>query len=282
MKKALWVLVGCMMISVFPVLGVCPSEDRTGDCRVDMNDYSVIAQRWMENCDVSNAWCNGADIDFDKTVGLSDLLFIVGDWLHQRDVPFGHWKLDIDFLDSGSGNHGKPMGDPEFVSGTNARIGAGAVSLVGNDSILMEGFKGITGTSARTCSAWINTTGTIAPIIYWGNSTVVGGLWDLRVSSLGMLRLNVNGGSIYGTTPVNTGQWIHVAVVLPEGSDSVDQIALYVNGVRETGVTIQPGIINTSAGLEPITWAPTSQVKSMMFSYMTGHSVLRQLHNCIT
>jgi hypothetical protein len=161
-------------------------------------------------------------------------------------IPFGHWKLDNNFLDSTSAHHGSPLGDPEFVSGTNARIGAGAVSLDGNDSILMEGFKGITGTSARTCSAWIKTTGIVEPIVYWGNKDVAGGIWEIRVNNVGQLRVNLGGFGISGTMQVNTGQWVHVAAVLLEGASKAADVELYINGVRDYG-TGTDGAIKTVA-----------------------------------
>ena len=53
---------------------------------------------------------------------------------------------------------GLPLGDPAFVDASQAKVGTGAVELDGNDSVVMNGFRGITGTKARTCMAWIKTT----------------------------------------------------------------------------------------------------------------------------
>ena len=72
-------------------------------------------------------------------------------------------------------------------------------------------------------------------------------MWDFRVNATGQLRLQVNGGGINSGTKVNTGQWVHVAVVLPSGGDNADDLQLYVNGVRETGATITVRAISTVA-----------------------------------
>jgi hypothetical protein len=69
----------------------------------------------------------------------------------------------------------------------------------------------------------------------------------MRVSSTGRLRLAAGGGPVVDSaTVVNTGQWVHVAAVLPEGGNSASAVQLYVNGVRETG-TVTAGAINTKA-----------------------------------
>lgn len=44
------------------------------------------------------------------------------------------------------------------------------------------------------------------------------------------LRIEVNGGQNYGTDDVCDGEWHHCAVVFPEGSDSVQDHHLYVDG----------------------------------------------------
>jgi hypothetical protein len=160
----------------------------------------------------------------------------------------GYWGMDGDYSDFVNGNTGTPQGDPAFVGADQAKVGSGAVELDGNDSVVMNGFAGITGTRARTTMAWIKTTGIVAPIVYWGDKNTTGALWDMRVSSTGRLRLLAGGGPVVdGVTVVNTGQWVHVAAVLPEGGNNADDVLLYVNGVLETGGAVTAGAINTKA-----------------------------------
>jgi formylglycine-generating enzyme required for sulfatase activity len=160
--------------------------------------------------------------------------------------PGGHWPLDGSYLSSVPEYVGMPIGDPDFVPEAEARIGTGALDLDGDDAVVINGFSGILGTAARTCTAWIKTTATVAPIVYWGDvNATAGGMWDMRVNGLGQLRVQLGGGgAATGATLVNTGQWVHVATVLPEGGSSAAEVQLYVNGVRETAV-ITAGVINT-------------------------------------
>ena len=70
----------------------------------------------------------------------------------------------------------------------------------------------------------------------------------MRVNAAGQLRIqSVGGGGANGVSAVNTGQWVHVAAVLPEGGDNIDDVQLYVNGVLETGGALAAGPINTKA-----------------------------------
>jgi arabinan endo-1,5-alpha-L-arabinosidase len=159
----------------------------------------------------------------------------------------GRWTMDGDLSDSIGGRTGTAQGDPVFVEADQAKVGSGAVELDGNDSVVMNGYSGITGTKARTCMAWIKTTGVFAPIVYWGDKNTAGALWEMRVGSMGQLRLLAGGGpAVDGVTKVNTGQWVHVAAVLPEGGSSAANIQLYVNGVRETEA-VTAGTINTKS-----------------------------------
>ena len=159
----------------------------------------------------------------------------------------GIWSLDGNYLSSVPGYFGTPVGDPEFV--TDARIGTGALDLDGNDAVVINGFNGILGTAARTCSAWLKTTSTIAPIVYWGNKDVAGASWEIRINGQGQLRFQAIGGAgcaANSASSVNTGQWVHVATVFPEGSSSAADVQIYINGIRDTGA-ITVGPINTLA-----------------------------------
>ena len=156
----------------------------------------------------------------------------------------GYWKFDGNFLDVFY-YEGTPFGDPVFVNASNAKMGTGAIEFDGDDSVVIFGFPGISGTKARTTMAWIKTTGTVGPIVCWGDMNTAGGLWEMRVNIAGQLRMNLNGCGINGVMIINTGQWVHVAAVLPEGATNAADVLLYVNGVLETGGAVTAGAINT-------------------------------------
>jgi len=49
MKKALWFLLSGLVFGNLPVLADCPSEDVTGDCFVDLEDFAVLSSQWLNN-----------------------------------------------------------------------------------------------------------------------------------------------------------------------------------------------------------------------------------------
>ena len=111
-----------------------------------------------------------------------------------------------------------------------------------DDYVEITGYKGITGKSSRTISAWIRTTKAPGEIITWGDHSP-GGKWIVRVNESGALRAEVQGGYIYGTTAINNNRCHHVAVVLDsDGTPDISEVSLYVDGQLETisGVADEP------------------------------------------
>lgn len=117
-----------------------------------------------------------------------------------------------------------------------------------NDYVSIAGFNGVTGTAARTCAAWVNTTATNAiPVIAWGPNTA-GRKWTFLVQN-GTVRLEVTQGWVQGSRSVNDGQWHHVACTFSDAAGSdVTNVALYVDGTRETTLSSQdPQAIATTS-----------------------------------
>jgi hypothetical protein len=221
---------------------------------VALEDLLELAGRWMKAIpDEAGA----ADGTSDGVVNYDDFALLGEHWLFRQTAkPVGHWPLDGDFLSSVGGYSGTPVGDPEFVGQTEARIGSGALALDGDDSVVVEGFKGIAGSRARTCMAWIKTQQNISSLFWWGDPSKSGGLWQVGVNEGGLV-LNINyGGLIWTTTPVNTGQWVHVAVVLPDRTNRLEDVRLFVNGIPEP----KP-IIPTWAPSFPINTLPTADFR---------------------
>lgn len=118
----------------------------------------------------------------------------------------------------------------------------------GVNYIESDTYKGIDGVAARTSEAWINSTVNNKEITSWGRNTA-SEKWVFRINDNGTLRVEVNGGYIYGTTLIDDGQWHHVACVF-NGSD-VQDVLLYVDGQLETiGASLtEPVITNTTNGI---------------------------------
>jgi hypothetical protein len=130
----------------------------------------------------------------------------------------------------------------------NGRIG-GAMMFDGvDDYVQISGYKGITGTASRTCCAWIKTTSTQqGNIVSWG-AEQNGQRWSFRAEFDGTLSVGVYGGHIYTTATVNNGQWHHVAAVLnDDGSPSVDEIHLYIDGILQSTTADSTQSIETIA-----------------------------------
>ncbi len=126
-----------------------------------------------------------------------------------------------------------------------------AVELNGTSQniLLDDAYTPPTGSSARTVTAWIKTTGTGA-IVAWGSvSTSNKWFWRLEndLAGTGALRIEVEGGFLRGATDLRDGQWHHVALVVPDGASDVSQCRLYVDGSEDTPYTFDAQAINTTA-----------------------------------
>ena len=180
-----------------------------------------------------------------------------------------HWKLDegtgSNIADSSTGNHpgttsGAPVwltSDPDLptvASGTSA-----ALTFDGTDDwIDFAGYKGVTGTTARTAAAWVRTADTTVAqdraIVAWGNNTSTN-KWVFRLQSQngtqGTVRVEVSGGYVVGNTVITDGLWHHVAVVWEDdGTPDITDAKLYVDGILDADLgsgTNEPSATNANA-----------------------------------
>jgi len=223
------------------------SRDFVADAYIDLHDLRVFTTHWLDSDCREPDWCQGTDLTLDGVVGLDDLAAFSEHWRLDPSGSLACWTLDGHFDDTVARWDGLPIGDPILVGSDQAKVGTGAVELDGDDFIRMDGFRGLPGRVPRTCMAWVKTTTVPGSIMMWGDPGTPGGYWDVRVNGRGFLRLDVGGGYVFGGTRVDTGQWVHVAVVLPAGGDGTEDVILYVNGVPEPaeGLTCGPQAINT-------------------------------------
>jgi beta-lactam-binding protein with PASTA domain len=113
-----------------------------------------------------------------------------------------------------------------------------------NDYVEVPGYKGITGTASRTCSAWVKTPGSAVNTVMmsWG-----GLQWIFGFFAGGELAVYAGGPYIKTTMVLADNQWHHVAAVLPnDGTPDVSEIQLYVDGQLATTI-FSAGAINTAA-----------------------------------
>ena len=225
--RAVRCLLGCVFLFSGTSLGCFVAGDLTGDCQVDMGDLVIIASQWM-----APSFC-------ESEAGL-----------------VLHWKFDevsgLTAVDSsGAGKTGTVYGASWNPIG--GKFG-GALQFNGIDNYVeayVEGnsntvFPGITGTRPRSCTAWIKTDRPSGGIMIWGSEQTTK-LWLIWINEKGVLRVDVGGGYVVGTTLLTDDLWHHVAVT-SDGS-TTNAIALYVDGKLETigGVVSQQ--INTDKTL---------------------------------
>ena len=190
-----------------------------------VDDLVGLASSWLNmNCDD----CGGADLDGDSDVTIGDFSMMASHWLMDESMQL-QLKFDDDAADSSVYQRTTELvGSPVFESGYLDS----ALTFGGSgDSVMVPGYKGIAGSSSRTCSAWIKTTGTRDILFSWGYYGTTGGKWIVRIHDNGTLRGEIQGGYIYGTTVVNDGSWHHIAIVLEDdGSADISEAIIYIDG----------------------------------------------------
>lgn len=229
---------------------------------VDMADMHLLAAHWMQTDCAGPDHCGQADINRTGTVDFDDFIILADQWLQSENItppppalpsPITMWKMDETegavVADSVGGHEGQTVNveDNPWQAGHHGY----ALKLDGiNDYVQVTGFKGITGTATRTCSAWIKATANSKDqvIVSWGNEAA-GQKWMFRLQTDGRLGVVVWNGYIQSSVSVADGQWHHVAALLADdGSPSVNEIKLYVDGFPQTTTYSSTQPIDTFAG----------------------------------
>ena len=208
-----------LLLSSPTTKALCPDGDINNDCIVDLEDLMILAAQWLGGVEYPSA-------------GLS------GMW--EFDEPSGTVAADS----SGNSRDGvlNNMDNADHVEG---RMG-NALDFDGfNDYVAITGFKGVSGTNPRSCTAWIKTVTTDGDIITWGELGTHSYRWVFRVQEEGYLRVEVGGGYAVGSTIVNEDNWHHVAVV-SDGTNT-DNIKLYVDGRIDSVSSFSSKAIITAA-----------------------------------
>jgi len=163
---------------------------------------------------------------------------------------------------SGNGRHGTAIADATLAADVPAMLSdvgmsTSSLRLDGTgDQVNIAGYKGVTGTDARTVAAWVKLEDDDPQqnrsIMSWGDNAGEE-KWNFRVQNSdgtdGTIRVEVNGGFIVGSTDITDEEWHHVAAVWEDdGSPNVTDILLYVDGVLEGNSASQSKAVNTAIG----------------------------------
>jgi len=223
-------------------------------------DMLGFAQHWLDTQANSPA-----NLNTDSIVNLLDLNLFALQW--QQDIQPGlmaHWTMDdtdAAALRDIYGGYDATLTNSQILRTAPGRLG-NALLLDGvDDYAVATGFKGVGGTQARTCAAWIKTSaaGADQTIISWGNAAA-GQKWMFRIQGTGELFAGVWGGYIKTAAALNDGRWHHVAAVVPQtAAPSVNQIKLYVDGQLQTNTT--------ASSTQPINTVLAGDVQIGSFAY---------------
>jgi hypothetical protein len=176
--------------------------------------------------------------------------------VYYADGLVNHWKFDESMGNTASDSAGSQNGVLRNMTDTSWVYGRTGKALAFNgidDYVEVPGYKGILGTQSRTCCAWIKTTTTQQGVILSWGADQNGQKWTFRVESNGTLGVGVWGGYINSTATINNGQWHHIAAVLnDDGSPSVNEILLYIDGVFQNTTANSTQLIGTVASQDVI------------------------------
>ena len=216
--------------------------DLDDDKKVTLGDFAMFANIYLEP----------------GGMNAGDLIGFTNAWLLDLGLV-GHWKFDQSSGDIAAGSAYcdqsgtlTNMEDADWVAAVD-RPG-NALEFDGVDEFVeITDYKGVTGSAARTVTAWIKTS-TTGEIITWGTASS-GEKWIFRVQddngTAGAIRLEVGIGFVVGSIDLRDGDWHHVAAVLEEGDTDILDVKLYVNGVLETlSASDGPRQINTASGAD--------------------------------
>ena len=175
-----------------------------------------------------------------------------------------HWDLNEGSGTTTAAAVGSPAADGTFVGTTWLTTGlspaggttAAAFFNSSNSDRIETNLTGITGQAARTVAAWIKaepTQNNNAVMVGWGLNNPTE-RWSFRLNasagngSQWALRLEIQGSYAITQTPLNDGQWHHVAATHDDGA-TIEQVSFYVDGQLEGGLsgTSGGGSINTAA-----------------------------------
>lgn len=148
----------------------------------------------------------------------------------------GWWRFDevrgSTVADSSGKGHpgtleGSLASQPQLVPGRDGK----ALQLGGDkDCVRIAGFKGVTGTQARTVALWIKHTAPGGDLVTWGQNE------PGKLMYVGFVRgrfgINPRGGYLYMKASTHDDAWHHVAAVIQEASlpNLHDHVKLYRDG----------------------------------------------------
>ena len=185
-------------------------------------------------------------------------------WWRFEERDFGDGTFKGSVGDGGSYKH-RPNkeGSKPVTTANMATDGVEGRSLTFDgidDWVRALEYPGILGQASWSVSFWLKhsgpATGQGGTLFQWGDAVGPGDdnryLIRLRISN-GALTLIARDGKKEGTTLVNSGDWVHVAIVMTnDGSPTMGEIQCYINGTLETFTALRDQTIEIIKGENPL------------------------------
>ena len=155
----------------------------------------------------------------------------------------GVWHFEADGSDSSihsraaTGNNGAMIGVP-------ALAGRG-FTLNGSNDLTVNGYIGISGSSARSISLWMKSSDVEGGLIGWGDAA---NRWDFGWNLSGPLVKTSNTSKEQGRFTLGDNQWHHVALSYSQNSD-LNETMLFIDGNLVDAPNLsQSALVNTGSG----------------------------------
>ena len=223
--------------------------DSINDSGITTGDVWSFTTEYMDSAGTSQGCFVIEDLNGDCQVDIDDLVLMASQWIGpscgSESGLVLYWKLNESSgptaADSSVAEHGgSVVGASWNPEGGNL---GGALQFDGTDDYVWSSYQGILGSDSRTCAAWIKTDQPSGQIMTWGDLDSDSHGWGISLDQTGVLRVDVGGGYITGTTVLADDFWHHIAVT--SGGSTTDEILLYIDGRIETNAKVVSQSINT-------------------------------------
>jgi hypothetical protein len=255
---------------------------------VGLNEFTLLSQYWQMTGCTTGQPCAAADWYVDGTIDILDLDVLAEFWLAgaiEKQYPpepnmlAAHWPMDepagSSTVSDIAGGHTGQLVNMDPNTCWTAGYYNNALQLDGiNDYVRITGYKGISGSQARTCAAWIKATSTGQHQIAMSlggpdpaqQTWYFGGIFTAPNTNEFAVGIGSSSYIKCSATPFDN-QWHHLAVVLPDGSPTTSDIKLYMDGQLRTDTTIVNGTvaINTSGTRDVYLGAYTGNTTPTLF-----------------
>lgn len=225
-----------------------PTPDINRDGCVTIEDMAIVSEHWLDsNCELSNDFCEGTDLDHNGQIDLADYSIFSTTWMRCfQPITRGRiseWKMDDNsanktVMDSGD-NHFNGTAQQNTAALTTAGTIGSALAFNGTTDWIDCGTNPALLGDAWTVGAWVQCADLATPVLisFGGNYPSI----KLQNNAKGkpLIHLGANNyryfsGSAW--TTLRDGQWHHVAFTVPGKSQmDIEQAQMYLDGVPVAG-----------------------------------------------